>query len=98
MKISYDVNDDLIKPVRKEVLSEEMQAVIDFVDSEKNNMVFEYDTEDEARKRRNHIATHARRKNLPVRALLRENKVVILYDEKKDEEEIEEKGKKQKKK
>ena len=96
MKISYNVDEELLKPVRKNKempLSEEMQAVVDFVDSDKENMVFEYDDEETARKRRNHIATHAHRRNLPVRALLRENKVVVVYIE---DEEVNEKPKKKK--
>lgn len=91
MKISYNVDAELLKPARKtkeSILSEEMQAVKEFVDnSDQDNIAFEYDDEDAARKRRNHIATYSKRLGLPVKALLRGNTVIVIYVGEDDSEE-----------
>ena len=91
MKISYNVDAELLKPTRKtkeNPLSEEMQAVKDFVDnSDQENIAFEYDDEDTARKRRNHIATYSKKFGFPVKALLRGNKVIVIYVGEEDPEE-----------
>lgn len=91
MKISYNVDAELLKPSRKTketLLSEEMQAVKDFVDnSDQENIAFEYEDEETARKRRNHIATYSKRLGLPVKALLRGNKVIVIYVGEEDPEE-----------
>ncbi len=83
MKISYNASADLIKPTRKEILTEEIQEVIKFLDSDNENLVFEYDDEETARKRRNSVATHSRKKDLEVKALLRGNKVIVIRKKEK---------------
>ncbi len=83
MKISYNVDEELLKPVRKTKetpLSEEMQAIVEFVNnSDQDNIAFEYDSETDAKKRRNHIIAQTKKRNLPVKTLLRGNKVVVIY-------------------
>lgn len=79
MIISYNADADLIKPVRNmKNDSEEVTAIKDFLNSGNENIVFEYDEEDEARKKRNNIAVNARKKNLSIKALLRGKKVIVL--------------------
>lgn len=91
MKISYNVDAELLKPIRKvreNSLSEEMQAVKEFIDnSDQDNIAFEYDDEDTAKKRRNHIATYSKRYGFPVKALLRKNTVIVIYVGEDDPEE-----------
>lgn len=91
MKISYNVDAELLKPARKTKeasLSEEMVAVQEFVNnSDQDNIAFEYDDEDTARKRRNHVATYSKRLGLPVKALLRGNTVIVIYVGEDDPEE-----------
>lgn len=79
MTISYNADNDLIKPIsRKKNKTEEMIAIEKFLDSPNMNIVFEYDDADTARKKRNNISVHARKDKIAVKALLRGNKVVVL--------------------
>lgn len=91
MEILTNVDAELLKPVRKvkkTPLSEEMQAVVDFVNnSDLDNIAFKYADEDTAKKRRNHIIAQVKKRNLPVKTLLRENTVVVIYNEEAEPEE-----------
>lgn len=87
MKISYNADAAIIRPAHVAKKSEEMIAVAEFVDSANQNICFEYDDADTARKKRNNIATHARRDGLNVKALLRDNKVIVIRNKKKTEDE-----------
>lgn len=87
MKISYNADASIIRPAHTPKKSEEMIAIEEFLGSENQNICFEYDDEDTARKKRNNIATHARRDGLAVKALLRDNKVIVIRNEKKIENE-----------
>lgn len=87
MKISYNADASLVRPVHVSKKSEEMIAIEEFLGSENQNICFEYDDADTARKRRNNVATHARRAGLNVKALLRDNRVVVIRNEKKTENE-----------
>lgn len=78
MIISYNADKDLIKPIRKNVKSEEILAIEDFLNSNNENVVFDYDDEDLARRKRNNISVHIRKDKIPVRALLRGKKVIVL--------------------
>lgn len=78
MIISYNAEPDLIKPVRNTVKSEEVIAINEFLNSNNESIVFEYEEEDLARKKRNNIAVHARKDSIPVKAILRGKKVIVL--------------------
>lgn len=87
MKISYNADASVIRPVHAPKKSDEIIAIEEFVNSENQNICFEYDDEDAARKKRNNIATHARRDGLNIKALLRGNKVIVIRNEKKTKDE-----------
>lgn len=87
MKISYNADAAIIRPAHVAKKSEEMIAIAEFIGSENQNICFEYDDVDTARKKRNNIATHARRDGLNVKALLRDNKVIVIRNKKKTEDE-----------
>lgn len=87
MKISYNADASVVRPVHAPKKSEEMIAIEEFLGSENQNICFEYDDADTARKKRNNIATHARKAGLNVKALLRDNKVIVIRNEKKTENE-----------
>lgn len=79
MIISYNADNDLIKPIsRKKNKTEEMIAIEEFLNSPHANIVFEYDDADTARKKKNNISVHARKDKIAVKALLRGNKVIVL--------------------
>lgn len=84
MKITYNADASVIRPAHVAKKSEEILAIEEFIGSENDNICFEYDDAEEARKKRNNIATHARKAGLSIKALLRDNKVIVIRDEKKN--------------
>lgn len=87
MKITYNADASVIRPAHVAKKSEEILAIEEFVNSANDNICFEYDDPEEARKKRNNIATHARKLGLHVKALLRDNKVIVIRGEKKNTDE-----------
>jgi hypothetical protein len=85
MKISYNADASVIRPTHVAKKSEEILAIEEFINSDHENICFEYENAEEARKKRNNIATHARRDGLSVKALLRDNKVVVIRKKNTDE-------------
>lgn len=78
MNISYNVPKEKVFPSRKLKMSEEIAAILDFAHTEDENIQFEYETEDQARKRRNNIAVNMRKRGLEFQALLRGNCVIVV--------------------
>ena len=87
MKITYNADASVIRPAHVAKKSEEILAIEEFMNSEHENICFEYEDQEEARKKRNNIATHARKAGLDVKALLRDNKVIVIRNEKKSTDE-----------
>ena len=78
MKIDYNVDESIMKPNRPMAPpSEEIKAIMAFLESDKINVQFTYDTEDEARKRRTHITTQCRNRGLQIKTLQRGNVVIV---------------------
>lgn len=78
MKIDYNVDESIMKSVRPMAPpSEEVSLIMDFLESDKTNIQFTYDTEDEARKRRTHITTQCRNRGLSIKTLQRGNVVIV---------------------
>lgn len=79
MVVNYNVDADLIKPVRQPAKeTEEVALIREFLESDNTNISFTYEDEDAARKKRNNIATHCKKKDLPVKALLRKTSVIVI--------------------
>lgn len=87
MKIFYNADASVVRPAHAPKKSEEMIAIEEFLGSDNQNICFEYDDADMARKKRNNIATHARKAGFNVKALLRDNKVIVIRNEKKIKDE-----------
>lgn len=86
MVVNYNVDADLIKPVRnKPKDSEEIALIKEFVESESDNMSFTYDDPDTARKKRNNIAVNCKKRGIRVKALLRENSVIVIRAKEKND-------------
>lgn len=78
MKIDYNVDESIMKPVRPMAPpSEEVKAIMDFLESDKINIQFTYDTEDEARKRRIHITTQCRNRGLLIKTFQRGCVIIV---------------------
>ena len=78
MKIDYNIDESIMKPNRPMAPpSEEIKAIMDFLESDKINVQFTYDTENEARKRRTHITTQCRNRGLQVKTLQRGCVVIV---------------------
>ena len=78
MKIDYNVDESIMKPVRPMAPpSEEVKTIMDFLESDKINVQFTYDTEDQARKRRTHITTQCRNRDLSIKTLQRGNVIIV---------------------
>lgn len=84
MKITHNVDASMLRPIHVTKKSEEIIAIEEFIKSENENICFEYEDADTARKRRNNIAANARKEGLDVRAVLRENRVIVIRSEKKN--------------
>ena len=87
MKITYNADASVIRPAHVAKKSEEILAIEEFIGSENENICFEYDDLEEGRKKRNDIATRARKDGRGVKALLRDNKVIVIRNEKKNTDE-----------
>lgn len=78
MNINYDVPKEKVFPSRKLKMSEEIAAIMEFAETDHENIQFEYETEDLARRRRNNIAVNMRKRGLEFQALLRGNCVIVV--------------------
>lgn len=65
MKINYDVASKPPKKRGKE-RSEEVKAILDFIKSNHSNMVFEYESIEECRRRYSSIYVSVKRENMPI--------------------------------
>ena len=86
MVVNYNVDADLIKPVRNTPKDpEEVTIIREFIESENDNLSFTYDDPDTARKKRNNIAINCKKRGIKIRCLLRKNSVIVLrVNEKND--------------
>lgn len=91
MKVNYDVDTkDLVTPRATSRRSEEYLAIIDFLDSDHENIVFEYDEAKTARSRQGSLARIAKKENLPVKISAKGNKVIVTYIEDGQDDEADE--------
>ncbi len=76
MKINYDV---VSKPPKKRGRenSEEVKAILDFIKSDHENMVLEYESIEECRKRYSSVFVTVKRENMPIRIKLSVSKIYI---------------------
>ena len=76
MKINYDVAS---KPPKKQgkAHSEEINTILNFIKSDHSNMVLEYETITECRKRYSSIAVTVKRGDMPVKIKLSVNKIYV---------------------
>ena len=88
MKVNYDVDtNEIITKRTTSRRSEEYQAIMAFLDSDHENMTFEYDDAKTARSRQGSLARMAKAENLPVKISSRNNTVIVTYNEDEAEEE-----------